>query len=321
MNTGAEANETCIKIARKWAYTVKGVPRDQAEIIVCNDNFHGRTTTIVGFSSEEKYKENFGPYGGGFKLIPFGDIEALKAAITPHTAAFLCEPIQAEGGIIIPPDGWMAQVRQVCDENNVLLIWDEVQTGFCRTGRRMAFMHEDAQPDLLAVGKPLGGGALPVSAAVGGTSGAPVTAAARYTISCVSVRHRPCALLKACSTSTNSRSPVRPALCLTEAMRECFCAASPTRSGLLCHCRRPPAHMRRGSGTGGKKPPRKGWPSGPIWPCGACGKKYSQCHSGGTSLPAAWRSSSRLSKALWPRSGAATISSVSVSLRPSQPRR
>jgi ornithine--oxo-acid transaminase len=167
MNTGAEANETCIKIARKWAYTVKGVPRDQAEIIVCNDNFHGRTTTIVGFSSEEKYKENFGPYGGGFKLIPFGDIEALKAAITPHTAAFLCEPIQAEGGIIIPPDGWMAQVRQVCDENNVLLIWDEVQTGFCRTGRRMAFMHEDAQPDLLAVGKPLGGGALPVSAAVG----------------------------------------------------------------------------------------------------------------------------------------------------------
>ncbi|MCG9894737.1 MAG: ornithine--oxo-acid transaminase [Fimbriimonadaceae bacterium] len=168
MNTEAEANETCIKLARKWGYTVKNVPLDQAEIIVCSDNFHGRTTTIVGFSSEDKYKKHFGPYGPGFKIIPFGDLEALKAAITPNTVAFLCEPIQAEGGILIPPDGWMTEVRRVCDENRVLLIWDEVQTGFCRTGRRFAWMHEPAaKPDLIAIGKAMGGGALPVSAAVG----------------------------------------------------------------------------------------------------------------------------------------------------------
>ncbi len=167
MNTGAEANETCIKLARKWAYTVKGVPEDQAEIIVCDGNFHGRTTTIVGFSSEPGYKKNFGPFTPGFVTAPFGDAEAFEAAITPHTAAFLVEPIQAEGGIIIPPDGWMEQVRRICDKHRVLLIWDEVQTGFCRTGRRFAWQYEDARPDLLAVGKPLGGGIMPVSAAVG----------------------------------------------------------------------------------------------------------------------------------------------------------
>ena len=167
MNTGAEAVETCIKLARKWAYNVKGVPEDKAEIITCEDNFHGRTTTIVGFSTEEQYKDGFGPFTPGFKVIPFGDIAALEAAITPNTAAFLCEPIQAEGGIIIPPDGWMAAVRKLCDDNNVLLVWDEVQSGFCRTGRKFAWMYEDAKPDLLAVGKPLGGGLLPVSAAVG----------------------------------------------------------------------------------------------------------------------------------------------------------
>lgn len=167
MNTGAEAIETCIKLARKWAYTVKGVPADQAEIIVCQDNFHGRTTTIVGFSTEEGYKEGFGPFTPGFKVIPFGDIDALKAAITPNTAAFLAEPIQAEGGILIPPDGYLAQVREVLTANNVLLIWDEVQTGFCRTGYRFAWQYEEAKPDLMAVGKPLGGGLLPVSAVVG----------------------------------------------------------------------------------------------------------------------------------------------------------
>ncbi len=167
MNTGAEAVETCIKLARKWAYTVKGVPKDQAEIIVCNDNFHGRTTTIIGFSTEPNYKKDFGPFTPGFKAIPFGDIEALKSAITPNTAAFMAEPIQAEGGIIVPPPGYMEQVRQLCDENRVLLIWDEVQTGFCRTGKKFAWMYENARPDLLAVGKPLGGGILPVSAAVG----------------------------------------------------------------------------------------------------------------------------------------------------------
>lgn len=167
MNSGAEANETCIKLARKWAYTVKGVPHDQAEIIVFQDNFHGRTTTIVGFSTEEAYKANFGPFTPGFKVVPFGDIEAVRAAITPNTAAILGEPIQAEGGIIIPPDGFLADLRKLCDETNVLLIWDEVQTGFCRTGKRFAWQYEDSKPDLLAVGKPLGGGLLPVSAAVG----------------------------------------------------------------------------------------------------------------------------------------------------------
>jgi len=167
MNTGAEAIETCIKLARKWAYTVKGVPKDQAEIIVCQDNFHGRTTTIVGFSTEEGYKAGFGPFTPGFKVIPFGDIDALREAITPNTAAFLAEPIQAEGGILIPPDGYLAEVRTLLTERNVLLIWDEVQTGFCRTGKRFAWQYEDAKPDLMAVGKPLGGGVLPVSAAVG----------------------------------------------------------------------------------------------------------------------------------------------------------
>jgi ornithine--oxo-acid transaminase len=167
MNTGAEANETAIKLARKWAYTVKGVPEDQAEIIVCQDNFHGRTTTIVGFSTEDQYKKYFGPFTPGFKVIPFNDLAALEEAITPNTAAFLVEPIQAEGGILIPDDGWMAKVRELCTKNNVLLIWDEVQTGFCRTGRKFAWMYEDAKPDILAVGKPLGGGILPVSAAIG----------------------------------------------------------------------------------------------------------------------------------------------------------
>jgi ornithine--oxo-acid transaminase len=167
MNSGAEANETCIKLARKWAYTIKGVPTDQAEIIVFQDNFHGRTTTIVGFSTEPGYKKGFGPFTPGFIVVPYGDIEAVKAAITPNTAAILGEPIQAEGGIIIPPDGFLSDLRQVCTENNVLLIWDEVQTGFCRTGKRFAWQYEDSKPDLLAVGKALGGGLLPVSAAVG----------------------------------------------------------------------------------------------------------------------------------------------------------
>jgi ornithine--oxo-acid transaminase len=167
MNTGAEAVETAIKLARKWAYTVKGVPAGKAEIIVCENNFHGRTTTIVGFSSEFQYGENFGPFTPGFRMVPFGDTKALLRAVTPYTAAFLAEPIQAEGGIIVPPEGWMNEVRAICSEHDVLLVWDEVQTGFCRTGRRFAWEHENAKPDLMAVGKPLGGGVLPVSAAVG----------------------------------------------------------------------------------------------------------------------------------------------------------
>lgn len=167
MNTGAEAVETAIKLARKWAYTVKGVPENKAEIITADDNFHGRTTTIIGFSTEPQYKEHFGPFTPGFLSVPFGDLAAMEAAITPNTAAVLLEPIQAEGGILFPPDGYMAALRQLCDRHNVLLIWDEIQTGFCRTGKRFAWEHEDAKPDLMCLGKALGGGIMPVSAVVG----------------------------------------------------------------------------------------------------------------------------------------------------------
>jgi ornithine--oxo-acid transaminase len=167
MNTGAEAIETAIKLARKWAYTVKGVPEGKAEIITARDNFHGRTTTIVGFSTEPQYKEGFGPFTPGFVTIDFGNIDALRRAITPNTAAVLMEPIQAEGGIIIPPAGYMQQVRSICTENNVLLIWDEIQTGFCRTGRKFAWQHESAEPDMMCLGKALGGGVYPVAAVVG----------------------------------------------------------------------------------------------------------------------------------------------------------
>lgn len=167
MNTGAEAVETALKLARKWAYTVKGVPNDKAEIIAAEGNFHGRTIAIVGFSTELQYKQGFGPYPEGFKLVPFGDIAAIAKAITPNTAAVLIEPIQAEGGILFPPDGYMAALRKLCTENNVLLIWDEIQTGFCRTGKKFAWQHEDAAPDLMCLGKALGGGIYPVSAVVG----------------------------------------------------------------------------------------------------------------------------------------------------------
>lgn len=167
MNTGAEAIETAIKLARKWAYTVKGVPDNQAEIITATDNFHGRTTTIIGFSTEPQYKEHFGPFTPGFLTVPFGDLAAIENAITPNTAAILFEPIQAEGGILFPPDGFMADLRKLCTKHNVLLIWDEIQTGFCRTGKKFAWEHEDAKPDLLCLGKALGGGVMPVSAVVG----------------------------------------------------------------------------------------------------------------------------------------------------------
>ncbi len=164
MNTGAEGIETAVKMARKWAYTVKGVEKDKAEIIVCNNNFHGRTTTVISFSSHQKYKENFGPFTPGFKIVPFGDIEALKAAITPNTCAFLMEPIQGEGGIQIPPDGFLKQAETLCRENNVLLMLDEIQTGWGRTGKLFAHLHEDVNPDVLIVGKSLSGGFYPVSA-------------------------------------------------------------------------------------------------------------------------------------------------------------
>ena len=166
MNTGAEAVETAIKAARRWGYRVKGVARDRAEIIVADGNFHGRTTTIIGFSSEEEYRDGFGPFTPGFRAVPFGDLAALARAITPETAAVLVEPIQGEAGIIVPPAGWLAGVRQICDANDVLLIVDEVQSGLGRTGAWFACDHEGVRPDGLVVGKALGGGVLPVSAFV-----------------------------------------------------------------------------------------------------------------------------------------------------------
>ncbi len=164
MNTGAEAVETGLKITRRWAYDVKKVPVGQAEIITCSGNFHGRTVTIVSFSSEEGYRRGFGPFTPGFKVIPYGDIQALKEAITPRTAGFLVEPIQGEGGIIIPPQGYLKEAFEICRENNVLFLADEIQTGFGRTGRMFGCDWEEVHPDLYILGKALGGGVMPVSA-------------------------------------------------------------------------------------------------------------------------------------------------------------
>jgi ornithine--oxo-acid transaminase len=166
MNTGAEAVETAIKAARRWGYAHKRIPLDKAEIIVCENNFHGRTTTIVGFSSEPSYRDGFGPFTPGFVTIPFGDAEALEAAITPNTCAFLFEPIQCEAGIIIPPDGYLRQAAEICRRENVLFMADEIQTGLGRTGRMFACEHEDVQPDVYILGKALSGGFYPVSAVV-----------------------------------------------------------------------------------------------------------------------------------------------------------
>jgi ornithine--oxo-acid transaminase len=163
MNSGAEAVETALKAARKWAYKVKGVPSDQAEIIAAEGNFHGRTISIVGFSSVAHYRDGFGPFPAGFKLVPFGDASALAAAITPDTAAFLVEPIQGEGGINLPPPGYLAEVARICRANNVLLLCDEIQSGLGRTGRLLACQHEGVVPDGLMLGKALGGGLFPVS--------------------------------------------------------------------------------------------------------------------------------------------------------------
>lgn len=163
MNTGAEAVETAIKVVRRWTYEIKGVPKNHAEIIVANNNFHGRTTTIISFSTEPDYQKDFGPLTLGFKSVPFGDAEALEKAITPHTGAFLVEPIQGEAGIIVPPKGYLHEVRRICTENNVLLILDEVQSGLGRTGKMFAFQHENIKPDGLILGKALGGGILPIS--------------------------------------------------------------------------------------------------------------------------------------------------------------
>jgi ornithine--oxo-acid transaminase len=169
MNSGAEAVETVIKAVRKWGYQVKGVPPGKAEIIVCENNFHGRTITIVGFSTEEHYREGFEPFTPGFKIIPFGDAEALEAAITPNTVGFLVEPIQGEAGIIIPPDGYLKKAKSICEKNRVVLILDEIQTGLGRTGRLLAEQHEGIEADISLVGKALSGGYYPISAVLSST--------------------------------------------------------------------------------------------------------------------------------------------------------
>ena len=164
MNSGTEAVESAIKIARKWGYAVKGIPQGKAEIIVCSNNFHGRTISIVSFSTDDQYRDGFGPFLDGFKVIPFGDAAALRAAITPNTAAFLVEPIQGEAGVLIPPDGFLAETSAICREQNVLFMADEIQSGLGRTGKLFAYMHEGIVPDVLIVGKALSGGFYPVSA-------------------------------------------------------------------------------------------------------------------------------------------------------------
>jgi ornithine--oxo-acid transaminase len=164
MNTGAEAVETALKAIRRWAYDVKKVPDNQADIIVCEGNFHGRTVTITSFSSADEYRRGFGPFTPGFTIIPYGDIEALKKAITPNTAALVIEPIQGEAGIIIPPEGYLKAAEEVCRANNVLFVADEIQTGFGRTGKLFASEWEDVTPDMYIMGKALGGGVFPISA-------------------------------------------------------------------------------------------------------------------------------------------------------------
>jgi len=164
MNSGAEAVETAIKAARKWGYKIKGIPEGQAEIIVCADNFHGRTTTIVGFSTEDQYLDGFGPFTPGFKVIPFGDADALENAVSSNTCAFLVEPIQGEAGIHIPPAGYLTRAQEICKRNNALFMVDEIQSGLGRAGRMFAFQYEDVKPDLIIIGKALSGGFLPVSA-------------------------------------------------------------------------------------------------------------------------------------------------------------
>ncbi len=164
MNTGAEAVETAIKAARKWGYKVKGVKENNAKIVVCENNFHGRTTTIISFSSEEQYRDGFGPFTPGFEIIPYGDINALEKALDSNTVAFMVEPIQGEAGILVPPEGYLEKAASLCREKNILFVLDEIQTGFGRCGKKFAYQYENAKPDMIVLGKALGGGVFPVSA-------------------------------------------------------------------------------------------------------------------------------------------------------------
>lgn len=164
MNSGAEAVETAIKAARKWAYQKKGIPQDRAEIIACTNNYHGRTVTTISFSTEPLYRKDFGPFTPGFVIVPYGDLDALETAINPNTAAFIVEPIQAEAGILIPPEGYLKDAKELCEKHNVLFIADEIQTGLGRTGKFFGCEHEGVKPDLAVIGKSLGGGVYPISA-------------------------------------------------------------------------------------------------------------------------------------------------------------
>ena len=164
MNSGAEAVETAIKAARKWAYQKKGIPQDRAEIIACTNNYHGRTVTTISFSTEPLYRKDFGPFTPGFVIVPYGDLDALETAINPNTAAFIVEPIQAEAGILIPPEGYLKDAKELCEKHNVLFVADEIQTGLGRTGKFFGCEHEGVKPDLVVIGKSLGGGVYPISA-------------------------------------------------------------------------------------------------------------------------------------------------------------
>lgn len=170
MNSGAEAVETAIKAVRKWGYQEKGVPEDRAEIIVCTENFHGRTISIISFSTDPGSRAGFGPFTPGFTVVPFGDVDAFEAAITPHTVAFLVEPIQGEAGVVIPPEGYLRRVRALCDQHNIQLILDEIQTGLGRTGKLLAEEHEGVEADITLIGKALSGGFYPVSAVLSNTA-------------------------------------------------------------------------------------------------------------------------------------------------------
>lgn len=167
MNTGAEAVETAIKAARLWGYKAKDIPNRKAEIITAAGNFHGRTTTVVGFSTEESYKDGFGPFTPGFRTVPFGDVQAIEKSITENTCAVLLEPIQGEAGIVVPPEGYLAKVKEICEQRNVLLILDEIQSGIGRTGKMFCHQHDGIIPDILLLGKAIGGGMMPVSCVVG----------------------------------------------------------------------------------------------------------------------------------------------------------
>jgi ornithine--oxo-acid transaminase len=169
MNSGAEAVETAIKTVRKWGYTVKGVPEDKGEIVVCRNNFHGRTITIVSFSTDENSRKGFGPFTPGFKVIPFGDAQALESVVSPNTVGFLVEPIQGEAGVIIPPSGYLGDVKKICEKHNIVLILDEIQTGLGRTGKLLAEEHDNIEADLTLIGKALSGGFYPISAVLSNT--------------------------------------------------------------------------------------------------------------------------------------------------------